>query len=569
MRRLCCLLAISLIGAFPLSAWADFTVVRTADGTEFKFGLREKFVVFTLNDLDLVDNFNFRSFTSPDRALGEQGVAAQNFANLLFTVERGPLSIHANLEMEAGADAAATDINNINLERIALRYKIPTWGTLTAGLEVRAFDPEGALIYTDEHPGLWLIGGTDQLSWDIGWHRVLDCNRGTSLFTNSGVCKAASATDNDTDDQSDIFAFRVNYQLMPGTTISPLFVYYRRRVDQAALREFSCPVGTATCDAAAATTGDKSDQDQFRPGVIVKSTQGPFIFTGEVVGLFGSFDKASGNFLGGTLKADGTKEFDFQSFALFAEVAMDGKAMGLPGWTPYLNFEWHRGDDDPFDDKLSGYVPISNLSAALRKDGFKGQSISSHGPATLGANSEDGWGFDVSARGVGPTIGSIVPDETLGSVGGDATHFNNRGGKAGNAGFFKVSAGAVGKLAPNWDTHFGISAFWYDALDAIAAEAAQNCIARLQFGCTGNPTNAANVRTAIGTLNGAGLSFDERFMGVEINANVGYTINNFRIQPFVSVFFPGDIVDDINNAFLGVNKSETAWTAGVELSASF
>jgi hypothetical protein len=176
----------------------------------------------------------------------------------------------------------------------------------------------------------------------------------------------------------------------------------------------------------------------------------------------------------------------------------------------------------------------------------------------------------VSARGVGPTIGSIVPDETLGSVGGETTHFNNRGGKAGNAGFFKVSAGALGKPAPNWDTHLGISAFWFDALDAIAAEAGQNCIARTTFvGCAGSVTNSANVQTAISTLKANGISFDSKFMGVELNANIGYTINNFRIQPFVSLFVPGNIVDDINNAFLGVNKSETAWTAGVEFSASF
>jgi hypothetical protein len=76
-------------------------------------------------------------------------------------------------------------------------------------------------------------------------------------------------------------------------------------------------------------------------------------------------------------------------------------------------------------------------------------------------------------------------------------------------------------------------------------------------------------------LKGNGF-FDSRFMGVEINANIGYNINNFRIQPFVSVFIPGGVVDDINGAFLTNSAlpiqsidAETAFTAGVEFSAAF
>ena len=66
------------------------------------------------------------------------------------------------------------------------------------------------------------------------------------------------------------------------------------------------------------------------------------------------------------------------------------------------------------------------------------------------------------------------------------------------------------------------------------------------------------------------------YMGFEINGNLGYNINNFRIQPFFSVFFPGSSVKDIGRAFLGNNvgvgssiDSQTAFTLGVELSAGF
>ena len=221
-------------------------------------------------------------------------------------------------------------------------------------------------------------------------------------------------------------------------------------------------------------------------------------------------------------------------------------------------------------------MPISNLTAALRKDGFKGQSISSFGPASLGANSEDGWGFDVTGRGTGPTLGTIVPDETLGAncLGGDPVCFNNRGGKGGNPGFKKVAAGVLGKFEKNWDTHVGFNIFWWDKTEANVAEAAQKCTAFGTFGCTaGDPRIVSNVQANQSRITSQLGDLNSSYMGFEINGNIGYNINNFRIAPFFSVFVPGSSVEAIGNAFLGTTATsfskETAFTAGVEFSAAF
>ena len=565
MRRL------GLAGALPVWSWAQTEIVKTADGLSFKFGMIEKFVVLTVQELDFAENFNFTSLTVPDILLGENKLAVHNFANLLFTLEKGPLSIHANLEVEATADEASIDVNNINLERISLTYKIPGLGALTAGEDVHLFDPEGGLVYQDEDAGIWLVGSRGPLSWNLGWHLRSNGLRGASLFTGAGP-KGAGGTVFDV--SSHIYEARLGYTVVPGTTISPFYLFYNRHMPQVPLNEFSCPVGVCSGFPTFPTDG-RGRSDQHRPGMVVTSALGPVTFTGEAAGLLGEIKELSSSFLGGQLQADGTKEFDLRSFALFAELALDGKAIGAPGLTPFVNFEWHKGDGDPFDDKYAGYVPISNLSSALRKDGFNKQSISSFGPPPLGANSEAAWGFDVTGRGIGPTIGAIVPDETGGPV---VSAFVNRGGKAGNPGFFKASGGITGKVAPNWDTHFGVSAFWYDERNAILAEAAQNCLARGLTvpgfpACGGLPTSATSVRTVMDQLKSAGF-FDDRFMGVEINGNIGYTINNFRGQPFFSVFIPGDVVDDINGAFLSSGTiqpidSKTAFTAGVEFRASF
>ncbi len=611
-KRLLFLLVIGLSGALPLSAWADVSI-KAADGTEFKFGMSIKFVPFTLQGLDLIDDGrdrnltptgNFRSFVSPDTALGDTDWGILNYNNLLFTLERGPLRIHANLEIESNIDAAAVDVNNVNMERFALYYKIPEAGTLAVGYDVHAFDPEGGLIYTDEHPGLWLVGGGDSVSWDVGWHYVVNCDRGSSLFSNGGsfcpttltglpgqVSPAGVAVgggnpsaDLDSSQNSQLFMGRVNINVIKGTTISPMFVYYRRHVPQSELlNEFSAPTGPiAGFPTANAST---STSDQFRPAAAVVSNFGgsPVTLRAEAAGLLGQIENVGAGFLGksapNTLLAPGPTnkdDYDLASFAIFFELALDGAAIGAPGWTPYVSFEWHKGDGNAFDDTYGGYVPISNLTAALRKDGFKGQSISSFGPASLGANSEDGWGFDVTARGTGPTLGTIVPDETLGvnCAGADPQCFNNRGGKGGNPGFMKASGGVLGKIDKNWDTHLGFNIFWWDKTEANVAEAAQNCTAFGTFGCAlGDPRTDATVIANQSVLKSALPDLDKSYMGFEINGNLGYNINNFRIQPFFSVFVPGSSVGAISKAFLGTTGTaidkETAFTAGVEFSAAF
>ncbi len=606
-RRLLFLLVLGLSGALPLSAWADVSLIKAADGTEIKFGMSTKIVPFTLQGLDLIsEGFdrtstptgNFRSFVSPDISLGDTDWGILNYNNLLFTLERGPLRIHANLEIEVNIDANSVDQNNVNMERFALYYKIPEVGTLGVGYDVHAFDPEGGLIWTDEHPGIWLVGGGDSVSWDIAWHYVTNCDRGGSLFTGnstfcpttatglpgaSGAPATGASADLNSSQNAQLFMGRVNFNVIKGTTISPMFVYYRRHVPQSELlNEFSCPTGGCFASPTAAVASNDSKSDQFRPAAVVKSNFGgsPVTLTAEAAGLLGEIKNVGAGFLGPPTTA-ATRDYDLASFAIFFELALDGAAIGAPGWTPYVSFEWHKGDGNAFDDTYGGYVPVSNLTAALRKDGFKGQSISSFGPASLGANSEDGWGFDVTGRGTGPTLGTIVPDETLGVVcaGADVDCFNNRGGKGGNPGFMKVSGGVLGKIDKNWDTHFGFNLLWWDKTEANVAEATQNCIASGTFGCNGgvagDPRSVSTVQANQSVIKSALPDLDKSYMGFEINGNIGYNINNFRIQPFFSVFVPGSSVGAIGQAFLGGGLApatfdkETAFTAGVEFSAAF
>jgi len=231
---------------------------------------------------------------------------------------------------------------------------------------------------------------------------------------------------------------------------------------------------------------------------------------------------------------------------VYGEVALDLTAQGL-GITPFLALDWRRGDENALDNKLEGYVPISDLSAALRKDGFKGQSISSIGPPTLGGGRVINKDFNTTGRGIGPTIGSILE-----GFGADTTFFNSRWGKADNPGLLKATAGFLGKITPQVDMKAAVSYFRFDTTEPIKVEACENRKAR---GILCANANALSV------------SHD---MGFEINANIGWSpVPAFRIQPFASVFVPLDAPRDINNLFLGSNNDRTAYLGGVEFRAQF
>jgi hypothetical protein len=525
-----------------------------------------------LNGADFTDNVpacggkqcNFRSFVSPDSQIGDSTLNIFNFTNLLFDLAKGPLSIHINLENEARIDENVADINHLNLERASLTYKTPGFGDLTIGFDVHLFDPEGGLVYQDEDPGIWLVGSQGIFSWNLGYHKRLSRNGGKPLGNLiGGFGAAADGTQRGLlDRDTDIFEARVGFNFGPILSVSPFFLAnLRHTTSQATSDLWSCPTGTC----GAVPGADPGRAEIYYPGVVVTSKLGPLNLTVEGVGMFGEMRELGPVFQ--TLY--GRNQLDIESFAVFAEIALDLTAQGL-GLTPYVNLDYRRGDDKPLDGTLEGYTAISDLSQALRKDGFRLQSIQSLGAVTLGNGGEDGWGFNTTGRGLGPTLGTILED--LGAAG---TFFNNRFGKGDNPGLLKFSAGVLGKVNSAWDAHVGFSYIRFDTVEPIKVEAAANRISRgvltpaQTAACPGGLSPRNRIQCVANTL-----SVNED-AGFEFNFNVGFSpVPAFRIQPFVSVFVPLDAADNIQDLFLGTtpgsaSTTKTAYTAGVEFRAQF
>ncbi len=576
MRKwLIALLAVTLaVSWVPLKAAQAASIIKTEDGLEFKFGIVEKVQFFTLNGGDFTENVpacggkqcNFRSFISPDTNIGDATLNIFNFTNLLFDLSKGPVSIHINLENEARIDENVADINHLNLERAALTYKTPGFGDLTVGFDVHLFDPEGGLIYQDEDPGIWLVGSQGIFSWNFGYHKRLSRNGGKPLGNLIGGAAFSSGIGADThklDNDTDMLEGRVGFNF-GGFSVSPMFLAVIRHTPN----EFT-PANIAACPTGGCTSGAGMPQTSagrgeiYYPAVVATAKMGPLSFTAEAAGMFGEMRELGTSFqnLNG-----GKDKFDISSFGIFAEVALDLTAQGI-GLTPYVNLDYRSGDDNPYDDTLGGYVAQSDLTQALRKDGFRHQSIQSLGGATLGNGGDDGWGFNTSGRGIGPTLGTILE-----GFGADTSQFNSRWGKGDNPGMIKISAGALGKINSMWDTHIGMSYIRFDTVEPIKAEAAMNLDSRglipastcAAFPKATNQNKAARVKCIADTLS---ISEDA---GVEFSFNVGYSpVPAFRVQPFVSVMVPLGAADDISKYFLDSNSTRTAYTAGVEFRAQF
>jgi hypothetical protein len=359
------------------------------------------------------------------------------------------------------------------------------------------------------------------------------------------------------DRDTDIFEARVGFNMGSFLSVSPFFLAaIRHTTDEfTAANLAACPTGS--CAGMPQTDGRRRSEIYY-PGLVATSKLGPLSLTAEAVGMFGEVRELGANFV----SLYGKDEADIESFAIFAEVALDLTAQGL-GITPYINFDYRMGDDSPTDDTLGGYVAQSDLTQALRKDGFRHQSIQSVGGVTLGNGGDDGWGFNTSGRGVGPTLGTILE-----GFAADTIQFNSRWGKGDNPGLLKISAGVLGKVNSQWDTHVGFSYIRFDTVEPIKLEAAFNRDTRglTPASCVGAGA-AGSVARAKCTAATLTVNEDAAF---EFNFNVGFSpVPAFRIQPFVSVMIPLDAADDISRLFLDSTTTRTAYMAGLEFRAQF
>lgn len=517
-------LIFGVLAAAPISAQQIKPVgpgsvtFTTPDGTEFRFGASLDWQPMSVSNLDFNKKTNFLTITEFG-AIGENDTVIGFENRLFFTATKGRVSLYTAIELDGTADERAVDTNFPNIERVNLSLLIPEIAsTFTVGWDIYAIDQIGGLVYIDDDPGVWLKGGAGTLSWQAGWHKRSEF--GGSAGTGGQGVSLPSRVGNleNREDDTDIFSAKFGYNVTHPAGrffVEPFVIAYLRNTPHSGA--FQTRLNTVGPGAVARPAADplqanlaniQPHQETFYLGIQGTGNIGWLRPSAELVGFVGDIsglkDRATGAL------PFGHKSFDIRSFASFLRLDFDWSKQPwwpLRGVIPFVQAEFLRGDDDPFDDELKGFVSPSSPNG-LRSGDFPlvRKTVLGLGSPILGDGTAD-FGFNVDGRGIGPTIGNIFEGATFNS----AATFNNRFGKGDNPGYVKLSTGLQGSWSPQWDFHLIGSYVRFHRTEPIEAE-----------------------------FSSLGIGSVSSEIGGGIDAMVVYKpAPNYQFRPFFSIFFPG------------------------------
>lgn len=502
----------------------------TPQGVDFRFGMSLEFQPTSVTDLDFNDDKNFKTITEFG-STGEEDLFVGVETRLFFSVAKDRVSLYTAVELDGTLDSRSIDANNPNIERLNLSLLLPEIAsTFTVGADIYALDQIGGLVYIDDDPGLFLRGSAGPLSWQFGYHKRIDF--GGQAGDSGGRFAARAGVDEDREDDTDIFSAKVGYDLRPGLHISPFFLAYLRNTPMSGPEQNRLGAvgpGGAPRPAdplQAVISGDRIQPSQQSYFLGLQGTallgfvraSGEFVYlTGEIDGLV---DRTTGAL------PFGRKSFDIDSFAAYLRLDFDiSKRPWWPlrGIIPFVSAEFLRGDDDPFDSDLEGFVSVSSPNGLRPGDlPFLRKTVLGLGSPVVGDGTAD-FGFGVDGRGIGPTIGNILEGATFPS----SNFFNNRFGKGDNPGYLKLSAGLQGAFSPSLELHVAGQYLRFDQTEPIEAE-----------------FRAFNIG-----------SVDEEIGGGIDVVFVWKPQPQYQLRPFFSIFFPGDgtkkIAGDDSTAIVG------------------
>lgn len=515
--------------------------LTTKTGIDFKFGISLDFQPMSVHNLDFNKKTNFKTITE-FAAIGEEDSIIGFEHRLFFTATKDRVSLYSAIELDGTLDERSIDANNPNIERLNLSLLVPEVGTtFSVGADVYALDPIGGLVYIDDDPGIWFKGGVGPWSWQAGWHKRTECGGDAGDSNLRFPCRAQGIFDKREDD-TNIFTAKIGYDFQHPAGrfhLEPFFLAYLRDTPNSGTgltrlnlvgpggvtRPATDPLQASIADIVPSQTSyylgiqGTGNIGWLRPSV-------EFVYlTGDISGLI---DRKTGKL------PFGFESFDISSWAWYARLDFDWSKepwWPLRGIIPFVSAEMLRGDSNPSDDTLHGFVSPSTPNA-LRAGDFPllRKTVLGLGSPILGDGTAD-FGFAVDGRGTGPTIGNILEGQTFGG----SSLFNNRFGKGDNPGYVKISGGLQGSWDKQWELHLIGNYLRFHKTEPIEAE-----------------FKSLNIGSV------------DRSIGGGIDVVVVYKPQpQYKIQPFISVFFPGSGAKRI------AGGDDTAIIGGVDFFAMF
>jgi hypothetical protein len=393
--------------------------------------------------------------------------------------------VYMMLEVDTVLNSSAADRTDFALgrqsqqfgiERLNASFNIPCLSSrLRAGWDARGTDIAfGGMVYADDDPGIGLTGGAEGWQWSAWYIKKKELEGAYGLGSPNATGATHQAKDQDR-------------TLMYGKL--------GREIDSTYLEGFLIYNGNHYAG---------PQVDQYVAALQGKGTYGIFKPMLEVAYAFGNYDAHPGRT---AILPDGsvhdTSDADIKSWAAFGDVALDlSENVGIKKFEPHIGGYYLQGDDDPLDDDLEGFAPVTGISRFSPRFGTE-QSISHDG---------------------NPLLGQIEYSMFPAYYG---TTWYQGGGITGtsdldNPGFVMVGGG-LNVAEGNWSYKGNVMAMWFNEASAVEAY----------------------YTYALGL---ADVTVDE-YMGTEWNNELSYKpYKAVTLKLGVTFLFPGDGAEDITQA---------------------
>ncbi|MGE0085060.1 MAG: hypothetical protein AB7S75_11640 [Desulfococcaceae bacterium] len=460
-------------------------------------------------------------------------------------------SFYAALEFDRPIDTDTVDNrggrgdsgSDFGMERLNASIELVEGLRLHGGWDTWGLDviEAASMVYGDDNAGFWLKGDYDSMDFSLAWIKLKEND-----FQNS-----SAELDDATDADRDLIAGYVDYYFREKDKVRFFAGLDRIRqvqtndftgylASQAGLQDYAGIYGNNGIAGAKAAS---PDTNAYNIGGYYLGNFGNIVevmFEGAY--KFGSADDTG---LKGVFNGVDTiqyNDFDISAFALAADVAFELKdTVGWLSFKPHVGFMYTSGDDDPKDDKLSGYTGITNAQRFSSMWGGENTIIGDNS-MVLGT-AIYGYVPELYGNGTPVFTGGVQNFAGIGSGRGD------------NPGLGMLSAGITVRPKIFLIYRTNINAFWWNEDFYVA-----------------DMVNPVVYDEATGTLKKGKYSLVESgYVGTEWDNEITLALSkNMFVKGQLSFFFPGSGVEDVTTALSGgIESSDTAMRLASELIWNF
>ncbi|MFO7884643.1 MAG: hypothetical protein R6U68_07470 [Desulfobacteraceae bacterium] len=412
------------------------------------------------------------------------------------------------------------DSSNFGLERLQITYALPFNMRFHAGWDIWHVDVMEAagMVYGDDNPGFWLTGEKDNLSFNVGYFKLME---------NNWQVDPALMGDDRNDDR-DLYAGYLTYQLNDQNKFQFFGLYdYIRGIPTT---DFAGYLGSPF-----GITGQEAETDSYHLGGYWIGNFGNIEMFFEGVYQFGSADDTGlGSSVGPDRQTALEEDYDINAYALAGDISYQFKGIltDFP-LKPHLGFMYTSGDDDPYDDDLEGYNGVVNAQRFASR-----------------------WGGENTILGdtnmmLGTALYGYIP-ELYGNgtpvfTGGLQNMSGSGNGRGDNPGLSMVSAGIT--VAPKRFLIYktNINNIWWN-----------------------EDIFVTNIVDPVAATVGGAQKVDSGYVGTEWDNEITLaTSKHSFIRGQASFFFPGEVIDDVTEALTGEVCDDVAMRFAAEFILNF